>query len=388
MISLIDLLGALVRIPSPNPPGDTRAIAAFIAATLQTAGAVVTTHAPAVKPEAISVIATIGSGDPVVMLHAHIDTVPIAVNEAKHWSVDPYAAAIQDGKLYGKGAVDDKAPLAAMMRVLIENAARNLHGTLVLVAAAEEETGGVLGTRWLADAGHLPLCDFIVVGEQTGNHIAAAHKGVVRATIQTTGRSVHATNPDRGVNAITAMAHVVLAFAAYHSELAARLHPLVGHPTCNVGVIRGGSTANAVPDSCEIFLDRRMIPDENPHVVQQEMVDIVRALQPELAPAQVEIRNFQVSDWFGSSVDSPLARAFAEVVRADGRDPAPIGYLPGSDAKHLKGALKPGGEMIIFGPGSYEVAHAYDEYVEIDALETTARTLGRFIERTMLNGAS
>ena len=81
-----------------------------------------------------------------------------------------------------------------------------LDGTLILVAAAEEEVGGQLGTKWMADNGHLPACDFIVVGEQTSNKVAIAHKGVMRATITTTGKSVHATNPDRGINAITAMA--------------------------------------------------------------------------------------------------------------------------------------------------------------------------------------
>jgi acetylornithine deacetylase/succinyl-diaminopimelate desuccinylase-like protein len=383
MSAVIDLLAALVRIPSPNPPGDTRAIAAFIAGTMRGAGCTVTTPAPDAKPDAVSVIATLGSGDPVVMLHAHIDTVPIAAHEAVKWRFDPYAAAIHDGKLYGKGAVDDKAPLAAMMQTMIACAARPLAGTLVLVAAAEEETGGVLGTRWLAEAGHLPACTFTVVGEQTDNHIAAAHKGVMRATVRTTGRSVHATNPDRGVNAITAMARVVLAFEAYHHELAARVHPLVGVPTCNVGVIRGGSTANAVPDTCEIFLDRRMIPGESPDAVKREMIARVEGVAAAIQPATVEIRDFQISNWFESPVESPLAQTFAACLSDAGIDPTPIGYLPGSDAKHLTGSLQTGGEMIIFGPGSYEVAHAYDEYVELDALETTARVLMQFIERTM-----
>ncbi len=265
-MSVIELLQELVRIPSPNPPGDTRAIAAFVAERMREVGCEVRVVAPDAKPEAASTIATLGQGDPVIMLHAHIDTVPIAENEAQKWTVDPYAATIRDGKLYGKGSVDDKAPLAAMMQAVRHAAAHHdrLQGTLVLVAAAEEETGGRLGTRWLADAGHLPMCDFIIVGEQTYNRVATAHKGVMRATVRTTGRAAHATNPARGINAITAMARAVLALDAYHNELAARVHPMVGVPTCNVGVIQGGSTANAVPDSCVVLLDRRMIPGEDP----------------------------------------------------------------------------------------------------------------------------
>ena len=155
------------------------------------------------------------------MLHAHIDTVPIAATEAEKWSVDPYAGEIRDEALYGKGSIDDKAVLASMMLAMMDAAEQDaLSGTLVLVAAAEEEVGGQLGTKWLADSRHLPACDFIVVGEQTGNKVATAHKGVLRATVKTTGVSVHATNPDRGVNAIVAMSRIIAALDHYHQELA------------------------------------------------------------------------------------------------------------------------------------------------------------------------
>jgi acetylornithine deacetylase/succinyl-diaminopimelate desuccinylase family protein len=378
---LISLLVDLVRIPSPNPPGDTYQIAEFIRERLTLPGVTVTTPAPQDKPEARSVIATLGTGEPVILLHAHIDTVPVAADEARHWSVDPYSAAIQDGRLYGKGSVDDKAPLAAMMTVFIEAAQRSLNGMLVLVAAAEEEVGGRLGTRWLADNGYIPQADFIVVGEQTHNRVATAHKGVVRATVRATGRSVHATNPDRGVNAIVAMAKAVLALEMYHRDLSRRVHPLVGVPTCNVGVIQGGSTANAVPDACAAYLDRRMIPGEDPETVKQELRDVVAGV--DAAPADLRVGDFLVSNWFDSTCHSALGRAFLDCVRAVmSGDPGPIGYLPGSDAKHLMGVKR--GEMVIFGPGSYEVAHAFDEYVELRELTQTAAILERFVQQVLV----
>jgi succinyl-diaminopimelate desuccinylase len=284
MSELIQLLKTLIEIPSPNPPGDARAIAQFVADWLGLVGANVQVFAPLEKPEAQSVVASIGSGAPVLMLHAHIDTVPVADLEREGWSSDPFRAVERDGKIYGKGSVDDKAPLAAMMCAFQKLAQKHHVGTLVLVAAAEEEVGGQLGTKWLADHGHLPKSDFIVVGEQTFNRVATAHKGVMRATITTSGHSVHATNPDRGINAIYAMARVVLALEQYHLELAARVHPLVGVPTCNVGVIQGGSTANAVADQCTVRLDRRMIPGEQPEAVQRELEAVVRSVSLEQIP--------------------------------------------------------------------------------------------------------
>ena len=377
----IALLRQLVQIPSPNPPGDTRAIADFVAEKMRAIGCEVRQLAPEAKPEALNTVAVLGAGEPRIMLHAHIDTVPIAATEAEKWSVDPYAGVVRDGALFGKGSIDDKAPLASMMLALMDAAEQeSLAGALVLVAAAEEEVGGQLGTKWLADSGHLPACDFIIVGEQTGNKAAIAHKGVMRATVRTTGRSVHATNPDRGVNAIVAMSKVIGALDAYHRELAERVHPVVGSPTCNIGVIDGGSTANAVPDSCAIYLDRRMIPREDPEAVKAELRTVIESV--DLAPATVDIGEFVYSRWFDSALESDYSRTFLSCVReVINDDPGPIGYLPGSDAKHLMDVAR--GDMIIFGPGSYEFAHAADEHVRLADYQATTDILLEFLRRTV-----
>ncbi len=383
MTELHQLLADLIRIPSPNPPGDARRIASFIDRWLRSTDAAVHTVYPSEKTEAHSVVAVLGSGEPpVITLHAHIDTVPVGEAEAKEWSRAPYTPTVMDGRMYGKGSVDDKAPLAAMMIAFSKIAAASIfRGTLVLAAAAEEETGGQLGTKWLVDAGHLYSSDFIIVGEQTHNHVALAHKGVMRATITTRGRSVHATNPDRGINAIAAMSKIVLALNTYHKKLASRQHPLVGHPTCNVGTIKGGNTANAVPDSCVIRIDRRMIPGEDPEAVQDELKHVVGNV--DIAPADVSVDDFLFSSWFESSLETDLGRAFLITVRSvTDSNTQPIGYLPGSDAKHLMKLAR--GDMVVFGPGSYEVAHAADEYVELAALDRCEAIITGFLRRTML----
>lgn len=383
MTPLQRLLADLIRIPSPTPPGDCRAIAAFVAGELGPTGARVRVLAPPEKPEATSVVATLGAGQPVLMLHAHLDTVPVAEDERQRWSYNPFEPVVRDGQLYGKGSVDDKAPLAAMLHAFKELAGARFSGTLVLVAAAEEEVGGKLGTRWLAEAGHLPEADFIVVGEQTHNRVALAHKGVMRASVTTRGRSVHATDPDRGVNAITAMAKVVLELETYHAVLGERTHPLVGHPTCNVGVIGGGSTANAVPDLCTVHLDRRMIPGEDPEAVKAELREVVALA--DVGEATAEVHSFLFSSPFDSGLETPYGRAFRACVDdAFGAPQDVVGYLPGSDAKHLMTLKR--GDMVVFGPGSYEVAHAFDEYVELAELAACERILSRFLERVLGDG--
>ena len=386
MSELVALLKTLIEVPSPNPPGDHRAISRCVSSWLEGLGAEVRVLSPLEHPLMQSVVATIGTGNPVVMLHAHSDTVPVGETESGRWTSDPFTALERDGRIYGKGSVDDKGPLAAMMMAFKAMAARaSLQGTLVLVAAADEEMGGQLGTRWLAESSHLPECDFIIVGEQTFNRVATAHKGVMRATVTTRGHSVHATNPDRGVNAINAMAHVLLALETYHEALSARVHPLVGVPTCNVGVIQGGSTANAVADQCVIRLDRRMVPGEQPADVQRELEEVIGGVN--LEPATAEMTDFQFSSWFESRLETPFGRAFLEISSAaTGAALEPIGYLPGSDAKHLMKLVR--GDMVIFGPGSYEVAHAFDEYVEIAELEQCEAVITEFLAKFMLGAVS
>lgn len=380
---VVTLLSDLIAIPSENPPGDTTAIAAYIEQWfLGVEGAEVRAVAPPQKPEAPSVIATIGSGEhPVVMLHAHIDTVPVGESEAVAWSSDPFRAVVRDGKLFGKGAVDDKGILAAMM-CATRDAARmtGRRGTVVLVAAAEEEVGGQLGTRWLAENGHLPESDYVIVGEQTDNAAATAHKGVMRATVTVRGRSSHATNPDRGVSAINGMARVLLALEAYHRELSERPHPLVGAPTCNVGTIVGGSTTNSVPDHCMITIDRRMVPREDFEAVRDELRAVVAAV--DVAPATAEVGDFLTSSWFESDLETGLGPTFSKAIEASSGGPVrAVGYLPGSDAKHLFGVAQHG--MVVFGPGSYEMAHAADEYVGIADLEASRWILTRFLELSL-----
>jgi acetylornithine deacetylase/succinyl-diaminopimelate desuccinylase family protein len=380
---LVALLQQLIRIPSPNPPGDCRAIAGFCADYLQRAGFTTTLVAP--DDRAWSVVGVLGEADSLSLLyHAHIDTVPLGQNA--RWSVDPFAGALVDGKVYGLGSVDDKAPLAAMLHAAAAIGAQSdrLKGRLVVVCAAEEEVGGQLGTKWLVENGYVPACDFVVVGEQTHNRAATAHKGVLRAAFHVAGCTAHATNPWRGRNAINGMARLILDLERYQSEvLERRPHPLLGPASINVGVISGGVGVNVVADACTIYVDRRMLPGEDPQAVIAELQEIVAARQAADPERTYRVGDFLISNWFQNDVESALFRRFVRLCADEtGAPPEPVGYLPGSDAKHLTNVAREG--MVVFGPGSYEVAHAADEYVVIEELETTRCILARFAEEALL----
>ena len=383
---VVSLLQQLVRIPSPNPPGDSLAIADFCEAFLKKAGFETAKVTP--DERAWSVVGYIGNGrGPTIMYHAHIDTVPLGQNN--NWHCDPFGGELINQRVYGLGSVDDKAALAAMLQAATDSCsgAKEISGRLIIVCAADEEVGGILGTKWLVERGYLPQCDFIVVGEQTHNRVATANKGVVRAVFRVNGRAAHATEPWRGRNAINGMAHLLLALEAYQSRLDQNGHPLLGPPSINAGAIQGGVSANVVPDACLLYIDRRMVPGEDPQIVIRELQAIAETLQASDPERSYQVSDFQISNWFQSSSGDPLTHRFLALAsEITGAPKEPVGYAPGSDAKHLTTVARQG--IVVFGPGTYEVAHSSDEFTDIAELESTYLIFRRFIEETLLESSA
>src|SRR5262249_49436495 len=176
------------------------------------------------------------------------------------WDVDPFGGVIRDGWLYGRGAVDSKGGLCAMMMAteIFLAAGGPARGELFVTAVCDEEVGGQLGTRHLLREG-LIRGDFGIVAEPTGNRIEIAAKGVLHVEIATKGRMAHGGKPWAGINAIEHMARVITALGPLGSELAARSHPLVGAPSITLGTIAGGTVPNMVASDCRLVVDRRIL---------------------------------------------------------------------------------------------------------------------------------
>jgi len=201
------------------------------------------------------------------------------------------------------------------------------------------------------------------VAEPTELRAVIATKGVLRWRIVVRGRAAHSSKPQLGLNAITHMARVILAFENNHEQLARKPHPLLGPATCNVGVIHGGVQVNFVPDSCTIEVDRRLLPGETTAAVlagYQRMLDELSSVHPTLdvtmEPPMV------VDDALETAADSPPACLASQLLGEMGLNPNLAGVPFGSDASKL---ARCGIPSLIFGPGSIDRAHAAVEYVEI-----------------------
>jgi succinyl-diaminopimelate desuccinylase len=281
----VAFLAALVRHPSDNPPGDCAPHAAHAAALLEGMGFTVERHA---VPEALVRAAGMISATnlvihhrfgpeshdgPVIALNAHGDVVA----PGEGWSSDPYGAEIRDGRMYGRGAAVSKSDFATYAFALLALCAAGapLAGTVELHLTYDEETGGLLGPGWLLAEGISKPDYAISAGFAYG--VTIAHNGCLHLEVMVRGRSAHAARPETGADALAATTAILTALYAFRGTLTERISavPGIGHANLNVGLIAGGINTNVVPDKVVFRIDRRMIPEENPQAVEQELRDLI-----------------------------------------------------------------------------------------------------------------
>ena len=277
----VDFLAALVRHPSDNPPGDCAPHAAYTAGLLEALGFTIERHpVPEEVVRAAGMISAtnlvirhrFGEG-PVVALNAHGDVVA----PGEGWSSDPYAAEIRDGRMYGRGAAVSKSDFAtyAFALLALQAAEAPLAGTVELHLTYDEEIGGLIGPGRLLEQGISKPDYAISAGFAYG--VTIAHNGCLHLEVTVRGRSAHAARPETGVDALAGATAILTTLYAFRSGLPARISsvPGIGHANLNVGLIMGGINTNVVPDKVTFRIDRRMIPDESPQAVEEELRDLI-----------------------------------------------------------------------------------------------------------------
>jgi acetylornithine deacetylase len=312
-----------------------------------------------VLPGRPNVVAVVPGRDPrAILLESHLDTV-----ETDGMTVDPYAAEVRDGRLYGRGACDAKGPLAAFMVACAELAAGPTPPYTVVLAGVIDEEHLYRGVLSLLDA--LPAAVVgAVVGEPTDLVPATAHKGVVRYTVRTLGRAGHTSRPAEAVNAVSLMTSVLAHLDANPPRLPD--HPLLGAATRCVTRIQGGTGPNIVPGRCEIDIDRRTLPGENPLTVWQTEGDELTAL----LPGQVEVDPpFTVDYALDTPADNPIVTALGQALTGHGRDATVHGMPFCTDASKIARAGIP---TVVFGPGSILDAHSATESVALADVQLAA----------------
>ena len=204
---LVGLCQEIVRRPTENPPGTTTACADLVTAELQARGLPVERFEP--RPELVSLVSSVGSGDPHFMLNGHMDVFP--ADDAALWEVPPFGGLLRDGRIYGRGVADMKGGFTASLAsyLLIRDLGLPLRGRLSFMAVADEETGGHWGTKWLLDQRADLRPDACVIGEPCSTDaVRVGEKGVSWISVRSRGRSYHGSLAT-GDNAITRLAAAI-----------------------------------------------------------------------------------------------------------------------------------------------------------------------------------
>src|ERR1700737_2048416 len=283
------VLADLVAIDTQNPPGNEARAARYLQNLLTAEGFEVSQQE--YKPDRINVIAALENGaGPVFAFNTHMDVVPVGDG----WSSDPFALKEVDGRLYGRGACDCKGPLAAMLEAMRMLAAERAawSGTLLGVFVADEEIASEGAKFYAASA---PKIDTAVIGEPTSNATFTAHKGSLRPVVRVYGVSAHSGTPHLGENAIYRAGELLSLVAEYHEKVVRhRTHPLVGAASLTVPRMNGGHADNVLPGTCDLLLDRRMVPGEDEEVVKREIGDLL-ALARERFGVRAEIIGYKAT---------------------------------------------------------------------------------------------
>lgn len=367
----IKLLRDLVAIDSVNPslvPGGAgeSEIASFVASEMHCIGMdVETTEVAPGRPNVVGVLEGRAQGKS-LMFCGHIDTVGV---EGMNSPFDPIE---RDGRLYGRGAGDQKGGVAAMIEAArsLTNSGSMKAGRLIVAAVADEEYASIgaesIVKNWQADAA--------VVTEPTDLIVSIGHKGFSWVEITTQGRAAHGSRPLEGRDAILRMGRVLSRLEKLDSELQSRTpHPVLGTPSLHGSLIEGGRELSTYPDRCVLKMERRTIIGESAEIALKEAKDILATLAQEDPDFQASAQLMFSRQPYETPNGHDLPQMIESALSQSGRDTKRAGMTYWTDAAVLGQAGIP---SVIFGPGGGGY-HGLDEYVRIDEVIVCRDTLAK-----------
>ena len=373
-------LAELVRIPSDNPPGDCAPHATRAALLLEHFGFKVERHA---VPEAqvrengmascVNLIARerFGAG-PTIACNAHGDVVP----PGEGWTTDPYGAQIRDGRMFGRGVAVSKSDFATYAFALLalkaaSAAGAKLSGAVELHFTYDEEVGGGIGPAWLL-AQRLSRPDY-AISAGFSYAITTAHNGCLHLEVEVRGKSGHAAEPRKGVDALeaaTAMLDDLYALRRGYASIRSSTSGITS-PTLVIGLIEGGINTNVVPDRVVFRLDRRIIPEEDAREVESALTQRLRESAARWPGVTIAVRRVLLALPFvpiaGQEKLVTAIRSNAKAVLGESIETHGMPIY--TDARHYSAAGIP---TVLYGAGPRTLeeasGHRADENLKLDDL--------------------
>jgi len=365
---LTALLAALVRIDSINPdliPGarGEAEIAAFVADWAESVGleAVLQEASPG-RPNVV-VTARGSGGGKTLMLNGHLDTVGLSD------MVDPFGARIEANRLYGRGAYDMKAGVAASLMAAKQARLLDLRGDVIVTCVVDEEVAS-LGTEAICRELHRWRPDAVIVTEPTEMAVTVAHKGFVWFDVETFGVAAHGSRPHLGVDAIAKMGKVLVELEKHDLELrSAQANRHVGTGSLHASLIRGGQELSSYPAHCLLQVERRTIPGERPDLVEAQMQSLLDRCAGGDNAFKARLNRGLSREPFEVDEEAPVVLLCREhLARVSGRPAKTGGVSYWADSALFSAAGVP---TVLLGPVGAG-AHEAVEWIDLDSVHQCA----------------
>ncbi|MGD1997208.1 MAG: M20 family metallopeptidase [Anaerolineae bacterium] len=373
---ILEFTRELVSVPTENPPGASyQECIEVIGRKLREIGFDYTVvEVPSAAAQRTDrayprycLLSFYGTGSKTLYFHGHYDVVP-ASSDAQF---DPY---VDGGALFGRGSADMKSGLAAMIYAAkaIEASGLDLRGRIGLAIVPDEETGGALGSQYLADAGLLGKGGIgVVMPEPTSGVIWNGNRGAISLRVTVKGKPAHVALRHQGVNAFEHMLVAANALLELKEEVESRgtgfhITPEAARRSILMmgGRVEGGTSFNVVPGECSFTVDRRINPEENLETEKEKLFALFERLGGEGIDLEVEI--LQEGESAGISKDHPLAQGLAESVEEVTGSCPEFELCPG--LLETRFYARQGIPALAYGPGLLSVSHGPDEFVEIEKI--------------------
>lgn len=376
----VRLTREMVRIESSNPGAYEGAMAEFVYGWLRQNTSARVTLEP-VHPGRDNVAAVLRGASRARNLTyiCHMDTMPAG----EGWEHPPFGGEIVDGKLYGRGSCDMKAGLAAAMIAFrnISRLEKPLAFDFQLIATVNEEDA-MTGAEQAVRDGLVNADSCVLDAEPTDGRIQAGHKGKTWFELTTRGRTCHASMPQRGCDAIAAMAEIITGVRRRLETLP--VHPEMGPCTAVFGTIQGGWNPYIVPDVCRATLDLRLTPPttnaRSEALVREAVAEGLAAVPGVSCDCEVTARRPAIERDDGSFLLARLREAAEEVTGEE----VPVDFFPGYTDTAVIAAMTGCRNCMSYGPGSLEQAHRPDEFVPCREITRSAAVMTRLAEKILL----
>ena len=358
---IVEIVSELVRLDTTNPPGNEHLCRDIVTKCMTSLGMKVSYYEK--EPDRTNAVGSIGNGSRSIGFVSHMDVVP--PGELDQWESPPFEPSIREGRIYGRGTLDDKGSFACAYSACKAFVAEHpdFDGKIYLIAAADEEMGSELGIIYLVEECGLRFDVAIIPDGGRMDLSIYGEKGILWLEIESRGIQAHGSTPELGRNAIIPLAELLSEMKSL--DLGAAYDRSFDGWTMNVGTIQGGSSTNTVPAVARATIDFRLPKGITQRDVLAKIDEKIAATRRRSADAEFRVKVLHQTEPHISDKNSIIIQSFDKAARRLGIQ---MGYQTFGGNTVAKNLFFAGITSVVHYPGDDKLAHVPNEFVIIDEL--------------------